>query len=158
VPGRKRSKRDRPDVQKWKELRDTFLPKDTGRREFLVRTVSRICWLIVVLIVVGLTVDYCRVQAKEHRVFRTISQFGGRSVSIPAWPIGAENRNTFTRALTSQELAELHELNTLRGWVGVAFEDCELSDDQIREAVGNLPRCKLFRVVDGDMSPLASDH
>jgi hypothetical protein len=123
-----------------------------------MRSVSRVFGLIVVLIVVGFTVDYYCVQAKERRVVHMISQFGGRSGSIPAWPIGTEYRITFTRALTSQELVQLHELNTLRGWVGVACEDCELSNDQVREAIANLPQCELFRVVDGDMSRLAVDH
>ena len=123
-----------------------------------MRSVSRIFGLIVVLIVVGLTIDYCCVQAKERRVVHMITQLGGRSGSIPAWPFGTEYHITFTRALTTEELARLHELNTLRGWVGVAFEDCKLSDSQVREAVANLPNCELFCIVDGDMSPLAADH
>ena len=123
-----------------------------------MRTVARIIGLVVVLIAVGLTTDYCCVTAKERRVFHAISQSGGRCGSIPAWSLGTEYRVTFPNALSSQELAQLHELNTLRGWVGVAFVDCELSDDQIREAIPSLPRCKLFHVVNGDMSQLSVNH
>jgi len=123
-----------------------------------MRSVPRIFGLIVVLVAVGLTIDYACVQAKERRVSHTIAQLGGRTGSIPAWPVGTEYRVTFTKALTSDELIQLYELNTLRGSVVVAFEDCELSSDQIREVIGNLPQCELFSVVNGTASRLAVDH
>ena len=114
----------------------------------------RVLGLTVVTIVVALAIDYIRVREKDRRVFHAISQCGGRCGSIPFWPLGTEYRITFSRALTSDELDQLRELNSLRGSVGVAFVDCELSIDQAREATTKLHNCKLYRVTDGAMSAL----
>lgn len=64
---------------------------------------------------------------------------------------------TFPRALTSDQLDQLAELNSLRGWVGVAFVDCELSANQAREAIAKLPNCKLDHVVDGTFNAITVD-
>jgi len=114
----------------------------------------RVLGLIAVIIAVALAIDYLRVRAKDRRVFHAISQCGGRCGSIPVWPLGTEYRITFYRALTSDELGQLRELNSLRGCVGVAFVDCELSAEQAREATAKLHNCGLYRVIEGEMSAL----
>ena len=119
-----------------------------------MRRPTRILGLLVLIIVVALAIDYVRVRAKNRRAFHAISQCGGRMGSIPCWPFGTEYRITFSRALTSDELDQLGELNSLRGFVGVAFVDCELSTDQVREATARLHNCALYRVIDGEMSAL----
>jgi len=63
--------------------------------------------------------------------------------------------NHFFRTLTSDELDRLDELNSVRGTVNVAFADCDLSPDQVREATARLDNCKLFRVIDGEMFALS---
>lgn len=75
-----------------------------------------------------------------------ISECGGDFGSIPIWPIGSEYRVSFRTPLTSQQLDRLAELNSLRGTVGVAFVDCELSETEIKDALAKLPNCVLFRV------------
>lgn len=113
--------------------------------------------LIVAIIAILLTVDYIRVRARIGRVSHSISRFGGRCGSIPFWPIGAEYRITLPRALTSIELCDLAELNSLRGTVHVAFVDCELSTDQTLETIEKLHGCKLYRVINGKWSALEND-
>jgi len=120
-----------------------------------VRRLTQVLGLIFVFMVVALAIDYARVRAKEDRVFHAIAQYGGRCGSIPFWPIGAEYRITFFRTLTSDELDRLDELNSVRGTVNVAFADCDLSPDQVREATARLDNCKLFRVIDGEMFALS---
>ncbi len=88
-----------------------------------MRRPTRVLGSIVLIIVVALAIDYVRVRAKDRRAFHAISQCGGRSGSIPTWPLGTEYRITFPRALTSDELDQLGELNSLRGSVDVAFVD-----------------------------------
>lgn len=94
--------------------------------------------------IVALVIDFFLVEAKDSRVSGAISACGGDMGLIPVWPFGTEYRIKFPHPLSSEQLAQLKELNTLRGWVGVAFE-CELTDDQIRETRKMLPHCHLFR-------------
>lgn len=42
----------------------------------------------------------------------------------------------------------------MRGWVGIAFEDCELTADDSDRLRRDLERCHLFVVQDGKMSPM----
>ena len=119
-----------------------------------MRRPMRVFGLFAVGIVIALAIDYIRVKAKDRRAFDAISQCGGRCGSIPIRPLGTEYRITFFRALTADELDQLAELNSLRGSVGVAFVDCELSTGQIREVTARLHNCRLYRVVDGEMSAL----
>lgn len=100
----------------------------------------------IVLAVVGLSIDYVLVRNKDRRVAKAVSECGGRMGSIPIWPIGTEYRISFRSPLSSQQLDRLAELNSLRGTVGVAFVDCELSDAEAREAVAKFPKCLLIKV------------
>jgi hypothetical protein len=119
----------------------------------------RIAGYLIAVVALALLIDHILIEAKERRVSHAISRCGGRMGSIPFWPMGTEYRVTFPRPLTSRELDELAELNSLRGSVGVAFIDCELSKDQIDEARRKLPNCALIRVIEGNASILGrADH
>jgi len=122
--------------------------------ETLMKRLKLIAGSIIVIIAVSLVVDYLLVEAKDDRVFGAISRCDGRCASIPFWPLGTEYRVTFPRALTSAELKQLDEINSLRGAVGVAFVDCELSANQVREAMAKLHNCRLYRIRDGERSVL----
>lgn len=109
---------------------------------------------VFVTIALGLVADYIRVRSKDSRVFAVVSQCGGRCGSIPVWPLGTEYRISFQQPLTSHQLDQLVELNSLRGWVGVAFVECEISAAEIDVTEKKLSICHLFRVIDGEMRPL----
>ncbi|WP_417848830.1 hypothetical protein [Thalassoglobus sp.] len=119
-----------------------------------MRRFSRILGICLVIGVVAVTIDYALVNSKNRRVAGVVNDCGGRMGSIPAWPIGTEYRISFPHPLSSAQLDRLKELNSLRGWVGVAFVECELTEDQVRESTSMLHNCHLFRVVDGEMAPL----
>ena len=75
--------------------------------------------------------------------------------SIPFWPIGAEYRVSFPHPLSKEQLEQLRELNSLRGSVTVAFINCEMTEEQIDDAVETLKNCDLFRVVGNEITQLA---
>lgn len=104
----------------------------------------------VILIVVGI-VDFVRFVASERTAVRVVSECGGTVGSEGiGWPLKKDYRVTFHRALSSEELERLASLNSLRGSVAVAFVDCEISQEEMREALEKLPRCYLMRVTGGE--------
>ena len=111
-----------------------------------MRYLRRGILVAIVLTVVGLPTDYILVRNKIARVATAVSECGGKMGSIPLWPLGSESRVSFRHTLSSQQLDRLAELNSLRGTVGVAFVDCELSEVEIKDALAKLPNCALFRV------------
>ena len=116
---------------------------------------SKFILLVAALGVVALAIDYWNVTRKEKLLSSAVSQIGGRNGSIPAWPLGTEYRITLTAIPTPEQLDQLKIANKMRGWVGIAFEDCDLTvhdGDRLRR---NLERCHLFVVQDGRMSPMA---
>ncbi|SFJ34128.1 hypothetical protein [Planctomicrobium piriforme] len=117
-------------------------------------------WLgfLFLILVAVLWLDYIIVEAKENRVSAAVSRAGGRMGSIPFWPIGAEYRITFPRALTVEQLNDVAKANSLRGSVGIAFVDCELSDEETRQTRQILHKCHVFRVQDGKWLRLSADH
>ncbi len=109
---------------------------------------------IAVLTAVALAVDYWNVTRKERLLSMAVSRIGGRSGSIPVWPLGTEYRITLTAVPNAQQLAELRIANQMRGWVGIAFEDCDLNQKDVDRIRENLPTCHLFVVQDGTMTTL----
>ena len=102
----------------------------------------------------ALAIDYWNVTRKEKRLSIAVSQIGGRNGSVPFWPLGTEYRITLTAIPTAGQLDQLKIANEMRGWVGIAFEDCGLTADDRDCLRRNLERCHLFVVQDGKMSPL----
>jgi hypothetical protein len=106
------------------------------------------------LVVLALGLDYASVRSKEKRLSSAVAEMGGRMGSLPAWPLGTEYRITFERPLHQQELVRLSIANRMRGWVGIAFRDCELSEAERSSACNALPACHLFVVQDNRMAPI----
>jgi hypothetical protein len=114
-----------------------------------VRRWTRAIGLLSAIVALALFIDYVMVEAKHARASRAVSRCGGRMGSIHFWPLGAEYDVRFSKPLTTIELNELAELNSLRGSVGVTFIDCELSETQIFETKKKLPNCRLRQVIAG---------
>jgi len=110
--------------------------------------------LLAATVLVLLVVDYVLVRSNEHRLSSTVSQLGGRMGSLPAWPLGAEYRITFERALSDRELERLKIANRMRGSVSIAFRNCDLSEPERTNARKALPACHLFVVQDDRMVPI----
>ena len=110
--------------------------------------------LLAALAAIALAIDYRNVTRKEKLLFSAISQIGGRSGSIPWWPLGTEYRITLTSIPTREQLTQLKIANTMRGWVGIAFEDCDLTADDRDRLREVLVQCHLYVVQDGKMIPL----
>ncbi|MBI1248645.1 hypothetical protein GC197_12495 [bacterium] len=123
-----------------------------------MRPVFKLTLILVVLIAVGLKVDYYFVAQKEKRLSAAVSNIGGRVGSIPAWPLGTEYRITLTKAPTDEELAQLAVANTMRGWVGIVFQDCEISSRDRGRLNASLSSCHLFVAKDGKLSSLDRDE
>ena len=105
--------------------------------------------LTIILCVVFIAIaDIANISRKEKRLSRAVRSIGGRSGSIPVWPLGTEYRVTLTALPNDSQLEELKIANRLRGWVGIAFEDCDLSEKDVSELLTALPYCHLF-VVNG---------
>ncbi|GAB5407136.1 MAG: hypothetical protein Aurels2KO_53670 [Aureliella sp.] len=102
----------------------------------------------------ALAVDDWNVTRKEKLLSNAVSQIGGRKGSIPLWPLGTEYRITLTAIPTEGQLEQLQIANEMRGWVGIAFEDCELAGDDVDCLHENLDRCHLYVVQDGKMIPM----
>ncbi|MDQ3331683.1 MAG: hypothetical protein M3552_13680, partial [Planctomycetota bacterium] len=96
------------------------------------------------------------VRDRRHReqAFPVVKDLGGRIGSIPFWTVGDEIRITFAdRSFAREELARLVVLEPLtdRHWVGVAFRNTNLTDDDV-EALGRIiPNCFIMRVVDNEI-------
>ncbi|WP_144055160.1 hypothetical protein [Rhodopirellula baltica] len=112
--------------------------------------------LLAAFIGVALSIDYWNVSRKEKLLSKAVSQIGGRSGSIPVWPLGTEYRITLTAIPTPEQLEDLRVANKMRGWVGIAFEGCQLTVDDVERLRKNLERCHVFVVQDGKMSPVQS--
>ncbi|MCO6046766.1 hypothetical protein NG895_22950 [Aeoliella sp. ICT_H6.2] len=115
---------------------------------------SKFILLLAALAAIALAIDYWNVTRKENLLSHAVSQIGGRNGSIPLWPLGTEYRITLTSLPTPDQLDQLRIANNMRGWVGIAFENCELAVDDVNRLRANLDRCHLFVVQDGKMSPL----
>lgn len=115
---------------------------------------SKYILLLAALAAIALAIDYRNVTRKEKLLFSAISEIGGRSGSIPLWPLGTEYRITLTSIPTREQLAQLKIANIMRGWVGIAFEDCELNADDRDRLREVLVRCHLYVVQDGKMIPM----
>ena len=115
-------------------------------------------WLFSALLVIGPACDYLNVRRKENRLVDVVDQLGGKTRSIPAWPLGTEYQITLPRVPDSEELKRLAIANQLRGWVGIAFDDCQISQQQKMVLERMLSRCRLF-VLEGDrLQPLRFDE
>jgi hypothetical protein len=44
--------------------------------------------------------------------------------------------------------------NRMQGWVGIAFEDCDLNQKDLNRIRGNLPACHILVVKNGKMTTL----
>lgn len=110
-----------------------------------------ITFLCVVFIAI---VDSVNISRNEQRLSRAVKTIGGRSGSIPVWPFGTEYRITLTAVPNEEQIGELTVANRLRGWVGIAFEDCKLSDRDVSELLTQLPKCHLFTVDENHLTPL----
>lgn len=119
-----------------------------------MRPIKRGIMVAIAVTFVGLPTDYFLARNKNTRVAKAVSECGGGMGSIPIWPLGTEYRITFRSPLTTQQLDRLTELNSLRGTVRIAFVDCELSDDEVNEAVARLPNCLLIKVNDNNSTRL----
>ncbi len=115
---------------------------------------SKFILLLAAIAVTALAVDYWNVVRKEKLLSSAVSQIGGRNGSIPLWPLGTEYRITLTSLPTSEQLDQLRIANKMRGWVGIAFENCELTVDDVDRIRRNLDRCHLYVVQDGKMIPM----
>lgn len=112
---------------------------------------SKYILLVVALGVIALVIDYWDVERKEKLLSNVVLQIGGRNGSIPAWPLGTEYHITLTAIPTPEQLEQLTIANKMRGWVGIAFEDCEMTVDDGDRLRRSLDRCHLFVVKDGRM-------
>ncbi len=115
---------------------------------------SKYILLVAVLPVIALAIDYWNVTRKEKLLSNAVSQTGGRNGSIPLWPLGTEYRITLTSVPTPEQVDQLKIANKMRGWVGIAFENCELTVDDVDRLRRNLDQCHLFAVQDGKMTPM----
>jgi hypothetical protein len=115
---------------------------------------SKYILLLAFLGGIVLAIDYWNVTRKEKLLASAVSQIGGRNGSIPMWPLGTEYRITLTAIPTPEQLDQLKIANQMRGWVGIAFEDCELTADDGDRLRRILDRCHLFVAHDGKMSPM----
>ena len=104
---------------------------------------------------IALALDYWNVTRKEKLLSTAVSGIGGRSGSIPVWPLGTEYRITLTSVPNQEQLNNLRIANQMRGWVGIAIEDCDLNQNDVDRMRQNLPACHLFVVKNGKMTPLA---
>ncbi|HBE72045.1 MAG TPA: hypothetical protein DDW52_28235 [Planctomycetaceae bacterium] len=115
---------------------------------------SKFILLLAALAAIALAIDSWNVTRKEKLLSNAVSQIGGRNGSIPLWPLATEYRITLTSLPAPDQLDQLRIANKLRGWVGIAFENCELDVDDVDRLRANLDRCHLYVVQDGKMSPM----
>lgn len=108
-------------------------------------------------VAVALAIDYATVRHKERRLSTAVSTAGGRMGSLPAWPVGTESRIKFNRTLTDEDLLQLEIANEMRGWVGVAFQDCHLADADQTRIASALRDCHLYLFEGVAMAPFGTD-
>lgn len=120
-------------------------------RRFKILLVAVSCLIILAVM------DYAAVQYKDSHVSRIVSNLGGKTGSIPAWPLGTEYRISFESPLTMEQINFLTPLNDLRGDVWVAFPECAFSENEVRDIRSKLYRCHLHSITeDNSLVPLAS--
>lgn len=117
----------------------------------MARHTRRVIGCTAAILVVVLAVDYAVVRSKERRLSLAVSELGGRIGSLPSWPLGTEYRISFQRPLNRKELDQLEIANRMRGRVGIAFRNCELSETERSNAREALPHCHLFVDRNGKM-------
>ena len=110
----------------------------------------------IALLCVGITaiVNLFNISRKEQQLSRIVNSIGGRTGSIPAWPFGTEYRITLTSVPNQEQMRKLTVANRMRGWVGIAFEDCKLSDGDTSELLTKLPGCHFYTVAENRLVPL----
>lgn len=100
----------------------------------------------ILIVVVLFQIDYWNVRRKEKQLTSAVAAIGGRNGSIPAYPLGTEYRIVLNSVPDAKQLEDLQIANHLRGWVGIALEDCELSEEDVSRIKASLPACHLFLV------------
>jgi hypothetical protein len=126
----------------------TALPENAMNR------FAKLVFCLVALAPLALAIDYWNVTRKERLLSRAVSRIGGRNGSIPVWPLGTEYRITLTAVPNVEQLDELRIANQMRGWVGIAFEGCDLNQEDVDRIRQNLPACHLFVVHNGRMTTM----
>ena len=58
--------------------------------------------------------------------------------------------------LDGSQLRALAIANQMRGWVGIAFKDCEINQEDSERLLRALPECHLFLIKDGKMMPMTN--
>jgi hypothetical protein len=119
-----------------------------------MKRLSKYILLLAALAAVALSIDYWNVTRKEKLLSGAVSQIGGRNGSIPMWPLGTEYRITLNAIPTPGQLDQLKIANEMRGWVGIAFTNCELTADDRDRLRVILDSCHLYVVQNGRMSPM----
>lgn len=119
-----------------------------------MKRLSKYVLLFSAVAALAFAIDYWNVTRKEKLLSSAVSQIGGRIGSIPLWPIGTEYRIALNAVPTSGQLDQLKVANEMRGWVGIAFVDCELTGDERDRLRVILDRCHLYLVQNGTMVPL----
>lgn len=119
-----------------------------------MKRLSKYVLLLAALAAIAFAIDYWNVTRKEKLLSSAVSQIGGRSGSIPLWPLETEYRITLNAIPTRGQLDQLKIANRMRGWVGIAFADCELTADDRDRLRRILDRCHLYVVQNGKMSPM----
>lgn len=112
--------------------------------------------LIAAFATIALAIDYWNVTRKEKLLSSAVLQIGGRSHSIPMWPLGKEYRITLTAIPTHEQLDQLKIANTMRGWVIIAFADCDLSAEDRDRLRSILNCCHLYVVEGGKMNSMSN--
>lgn len=93
--------------------------------------------------------------ANKRRAYPVIYKLGGRigSLSSPIPFTGSELRIAFyQKEFSNDELQQLTVLNPLtsKHFVGVLFQDTNVTGDQIRLLRRQMPKCNIFRVMKGE--------
>ncbi|HET6879791.1 MAG TPA: hypothetical protein VFI31_06540 [Pirellulales bacterium] len=125
-----------------------------GLWELAMKRLAKIGCTLVGLIAVGLAIDYVNVARKERLLLNAVSECDGRLGSIPVWPLGTEYRITLTSVPSKSQLRALAIANEMRGWVGIAFNNCVISQEDSERLLVALPNCHLFVVKEDGTIPM----
>ena len=123
-----------------------------------MKRLGKAALIFIALIAVGLSMDYINVSRKERQLSAVVSNCGGRFGSIPVWPLATEYRIKLSKVPDDDELKQLAIANKMRGWVGIAFEDCEIDSKDKHRLRAGLQNCFLFIVRNGTMTPLGHNE
>lgn len=113
---------------------------------FVLVTAALACWMIVREILI---------EKAAGRVRSVVSELGGRMGSIHFRPFGSEYIIFFQdREFTEEELSRFYEINELADWstvyVGIQFQDTNLTKEDIHKVREQCPGCGMSRIVDGE--------